>query len=106
MNTQEVLGRSVTKKKLFNLWLESEDDFFKRVEECGGWPMEFKYVSIYHTVERERDCEFGNKYLRNEWWTTLYSIDDYLWWKLSPERKAEEAKKVRGTFANEIRRMV
>lgn len=91
--------------KLFNLWCESADDFFTRVEVSGGWPMHCRYVSTYHSLERERECRFGNDYLRTEWWTTAYSRDDYLWWKLSAERKKVEADKVRAQFAAQVRRM-
>lgn len=88
--------------KLFNNWLESEDDFFNRVEVCGGWPMQYRFVSFYHSGVRERACMFGDVSLRTEWWTTAYSRDDYLWWKLSPERKRKEAANVRQTFAAEV----
>jgi hypothetical protein len=64
--------------------------------------MEHQYVSFYHSGVRERECEFGDKHLRTEWWTTVYSRDDYLWWKLSPERKEKEAQLVREKFWRKI----
>ena len=72
---------------LYQLWMESDDDFFKRVDECGGWPIGMKYVTLQHTVESKRSCYFGNEYRRDEWNTTFKTADDYYLWKLSEEAK-------------------
>ena len=80
-------------KDLTHKWMESDDSFFKKIDECGGWPVNLKYVSFCHSDKRE--CIFGMESLRNEWWTTIYSADDYYMWKLSPEAKDKWEKSVR-----------
>ena len=64
-------------------WCEPNEDFFKRIDKFGGWPCYKKYVQFYHGDNR--DCIFSDEYVRNEWWTTVASSDDYYRWKLSPE---------------------
>jgi hypothetical protein len=93
-------------KTLYQEWLESEDCFFKRVEELGGWPMDQAFVSIFHSINSKRPCEFGNQDLRTGWWTTIYSRDDYLWWKLSEPFKSELKAKHFQQFKQQIARMV
>jgi len=68
-------------KQLCHEWCETDDSFFKKVDECGGWPLNKKYVMYHHSEDRR--CEFADEYVRNGWWTTLYSTDDYYKWKLS-----------------------
>lgn len=85
--------------KLYHLWGDKDEQFFARVDAYGGWPVGMKYVSFYHSGPGgPRECEFGNTYLRTEWWTTVYQADDYYRWKLSPEAIAkirdEERRKI------------
>lgn len=73
---------------LYHLLMDKDDEFFARVDEYGGWPLGMKYVSFFHSGPAgPRKCEFGNDYLRTGWWTTVYSADDYYWWKVSNSRK-------------------
>lgn len=73
-------------KKLTHDWCMKIEDFFKRVDECGGWPVGIQYVSFSHQVEiNGRQCIFSNDYRRDGWWTTIAEADDYYRWKLSPD---------------------
>ena len=81
--------------KLHHVWCEPIETFFQRIDECGGWPVGNKYVSFYHSTDRE--CTFGNINLRTGWWTTIATADEYYFWKLSDEYRAkirEEQKQV------------
>ena len=82
----------------------SDDEFFKAVDDTGGWAHGFKFVSFYHAVEyKDRVCMFTNESLRTGWWTTVASADDYFWWKLSPERKAKELATARKQLIAQLR---
>ena len=73
---------------LHHVWTEPIEKFFLRVDKFGGWPLDKKYVCFFHSFEPfGRKCEFGNEPLRTEWWTVVCSVDEYLWWKLSPAFK-------------------
>ena len=86
--------------RLHHVWTESDDSFFQRVDDFGGWPLGKKYVSFHHSDERH--CEFGDHYLRTGWWTTVATADDYYWWKISAEKKKKLYKEVRRKFATHI----
>ncbi len=73
--------------KLYHEMRDSDDVFFSRIDAYGGWPVGKKYVMFYHAGERIRPCEFGDNYVRNGWWTTTHSADDYYLWKLSAGAK-------------------
>lgn len=75
--------------KLFHLWLDTEDEFFTRLDSCGGWPIGQNYVVREHCCDRERPCHFSSTPQHDEWNTTLYSVDDYYWWKVSPAKKKQ-----------------
>lgn len=89
-------------EELYQIWMESDDDFFKRIDECGGWPTGMKYVTYQHTFESKRPCYFGNENRRDEWNTTFHSADDYYLWKLSEEAKNEIRRKERLRIAQNI----
>lgn len=88
--------------RLVHIWCEPDAKFFARIDEFGGWPVGMNYVSFAHSSERE--CEFGNQYLRTGWWTTVATADDYYRWKLSPEAMNAIEKEIREKIAMEIRR--
>jgi hypothetical protein len=67
--------------------MESDDDFFKRLDALGGWPAGKLYVTMIHTVDTKRPCIFTDKPMHDEWYTTFHSADDYYWWKISPAGK-------------------
>lgn len=89
-------------QRLHHVWCEDDEKFFARIDQFGGWPVGMKYVSFAHSDERE--CEFGNHYLRTGWWTTIATADDYYRWKLSPEAMKKIEKEIRDRIAMEIRR--
>jgi len=68
-------------KNLCHIWCEPLQSFFKRIDDLGGWPVNYKYVQFHHSDNRP--CLFSNAYVRNEWWTTVCSSDDYYIYKLS-----------------------
>lgn len=68
---------------------ESEDEFFKKIDALGGWPIQAKSVVIKHGFA-PYDCYFSVvREIRDEWNTSLYTSDDYYLWKLSDEAKAK-----------------
>ena len=81
---------------------ESDDDFFRRIDEFGGWPLDMEYVHVKRTIENKRPCWFSNKPIKDEWNTTQYSRDDYCWWKISSDKK----KQIQRTYLNEFRQMI
>jgi len=91
--------------RLYHRWMESNPEFFSRIDACGGWPLGKKYVSFFHDIGIERRCEFGDTHLRNEWWTTIATADEYYWWKISTEYKAVIAAEIRNKFVNQIQGM-
>lgn len=64
------------------------EDFFELIDQSGGWPVGWKYVSFFHDGPiGNRYCKFTNHELRTGWWTTICSSDDYYYWKLSDDKK-------------------
>ena len=79
------------------------DDFMLAIDDTGGWPVGYKYVSFYHAAEYSgRYCRFTNNYLRTGWWTTVCSSDDYYFWKLSTEKKDEIMKEARRQLIRQL----
>lgn len=70
----------------------TKDQFFAAIDEAGGWPLGYEYVGFEHTEERK--AGFSNSPIYHGWWTTLYSSDDYYFWKLSDEAKHKIIKHV------------
>lgn len=99
MSTKE---EEVKKPILYHNWCEPDEAFFKRIDEFGGWPLGMQYVSFYHMAGGPRPCEFGNTELRNEWWTTICSADDYYYWKISDQFKKNLEEENRKKFAREV----
>lgn len=89
-------------KVLHHTFMSSDNDFFRRIDECGGWPHDAKFVVMRHGC---RSCYFSNDNVRDGWNTTLYSSDDYYWWKLSEEAKETHRSQARHKFANEMCRL-
>lgn len=84
-------------------WCMSLADFFKRIDECGGWPVGMRYVSFYHQVESNgRPCEFSNDERRDGWWTTVAEADQYYRWKLSPEAMEKIEREIRRKISMEV----
>lgn len=81
---------------------DTDSEFFRRIEQYGGWPLEDdqQYVGFEHTDERR--AGFTDKPYSTGMWTTIYHRDDYLWWKISDRRKDKIARDIRNKFANEM----
>ena len=110
-NNINVMGKDIMEeikenKKLYYNGGMSQKDFFQRIDEYGGWPIDKKYLSVEHTVEINRQCVFGNEKLRTGWWTTIYNIDDYLWWKMSPEGKKRYIKEANESLRDKLRNFI
>jgi hypothetical protein len=89
-------------KGLFHKYCESQESFFKKIDNLGGWPVGNKFVTFIHSVESERECYFGNEYKRDGWNTTIYSADEYCWWKISDEGR----KRIREEFFQKFKHLV
>lgn len=91
--------------RLHHRLCETAAEFFQKIDERGGWPLDSDrdWVGFEHTSERR--AGFTDKPYRTGKWTTLYHRDDYLWWKMSDARKKKIAEDVRREFAREIERI-
>jgi hypothetical protein len=72
------------------------ESLFKRIDSQGGWPLDKRYATILHSLASE--VIFTDNYIRDEWHTTLYSSDDYYWWKISKEGRTkfrEEGRRIK-----------
>lgn len=91
-------------ERLHHRSFDSLDDFMRRVEQYGGWPMDKLWVGFAHSDERE--CSFTDTNVRSGWHTSMYHRDQYLWWKMTPAMKNEIRKGHRNAFAHEMRNAV
>lgn len=66
-------------------WAADDTKFFAHIDECGGWPVGYRYVGFSHTDERE--AGFTNSQGNDGWWTVIADSDAYYLWKLSAEAK-------------------
>jgi hypothetical protein len=87
---------------LHHKWCESNEEFFTRIDKFGGWPLGKKYIQFYHGDDR--DCKFSNEYVRDGWWTTVASSDDYYRWKLSPEAISKIKSEAKEELIRELQR--
>ena len=82
-DTENAAGR-LMRAGLHHKWsIRSDAEFFKLIDETGGWPIGYDFVGFEHTDER--DAGFCRASHNTGWWTVLNSADDYYMWKLSPE---------------------
>lgn len=66
--------------------LKGDEEFFLKIDKFGGWNFEYKYIYLLHGYERH--CAFSNvTFPTPEWYTRICTVGDYLWWKISPEKK-------------------
>ncbi len=79
--------QSVAEKKveLYHVGSEPIEDLFQRIDNCGGWPPNSSFIAVHHSLQKQRPCEFMDRKIRNPWWTTIATSDDYYLWKLSDE---------------------
>lgn len=70
-----------------------DDEFFKMIDNTGGWPLGYQYVGFEHTEKRA--AGFCTSPHNSGWWTVLASADDYYLWKLSPKALQRIADAVR-----------
>ena len=87
---------------IYYLGSDTMEEFFTRIDNCGGWPLGRKFLTVRHTTEDERPCYFSDESIRDEWNTTMFSADEYYWWKMSDEAKEKHRKTIRREFAREI----
>ena len=81
-----------------------DEDFFSAIDATGGWPVNYKYVGFYHAYDYSgRYGIFRNNPHNDGWWTRIACADDYYWWKLSPEKKAEVLKNARQQLIAQLR---
>ena len=83
-------------------WMEPMDEFFKRIDSLGGWPIGVRYVVMRHCCDLHRPCYFTDKYQHDEWNTTVCSSDDYYWWKVTKDKKEE----IRRDYFSEFKKLV
>ena len=74
-------------EKLYRHGADSREDLFKHIDSLGGWPLSKQFVVMKHVVEALHPCYFSNNPIRDDYNTTLYSRDEYLWWKMSENGK-------------------
>lgn len=58
-----------------------DEDFFRLIDETGGWPVGYEWVGFAHSDRRE--AGFTHSPIHHGWWTTLNHADDYYLWKIS-----------------------
>ena len=80
----------------------SDAAFFELIDKCGGWPVGYKYVGFEHTDERK--AGFSNSPFNTGYWTTLFNVDDYYMWKLSPAALNRITQAVKERVAMNIQR--
>lgn len=105
-NRYDGYGASVKTEhtRLHQRSFDTVDEFMRRIEQYGGWPMDKLWVGFAHSEERE--CTFTDARVHTGWHTSIYHRDTYLWWKMTPAMKAEIKKGHREAFAASIRSMV
>lgn len=84
---------------------EPVENVFERIRTSGGWPDGKKYLAAFHGCELKRECMFCKMPVRNEWWTTIATRDDYFWWRISPEFKLSLARSTIEEFKHRIARL-
>lgn len=90
---------------------ECKNAFFKRIDEYGGWPLDennnsYKYVGYFHTTEEKRECFFSNDYRRTDFQSSIYSVDQYYWWKISDNYKKEIEKQFLISCQNKLTKFI
>lgn len=90
--------------ELYYIFNESISDFFKRIDENGGWPVQYHYVSIrYSSDDKRRYCYFSNeKVLGN----TICSSDAYYWWKITDRGKHKVIKTIIDNYNEVIKKEI
>ncbi len=90
-------------KKLYYCPGDTTEEFFKRIDECGGWPHNAKSLVYRHTGELERSCYFSTlEFVGDEWNTTIYSSDEYYWLKISEDKKTKIKNCIEREFKNKL----
>lgn len=68
---------------------EGEDEFFNKIDQLGGWPPYAKSVVMVHGFS-PFNCYFSeSREVRDEWNSSVFTSDQYYYWKLSYEAKAK-----------------
>jgi hypothetical protein len=70
-----------------------DEDFYQMIDDTGGFPAEFKYVSFFHDGPTgDRYCKFTNTRLHTGWWTTICDRGQYSAWKFKQNMRARKAR--------------
>lgn len=68
-----------------------EQDFFQRIKETGGWPLEYEFVCVYDAeIDSNRVSKFTNKQYFVDHWFTVSDRDHYLYWLISDNFKKDK----------------
>lgn len=82
-------------------YLKNDERFFQMVDFLGGWPVTAKSVVLQHNDKRS--CYFSSeKDIRDGWNTSIFTSDEYYWWKLSDAKKNEFRKEICGTIGQNL----
>ena len=92
-------------RELKHVYGETQDSFFAKIDSFGGWPVGYKYVSFFHGNWDNRYCSFTNTFRCNDWWTTVYTSDDYYFWKLTEEKKLDIFRKNKSIIINQLQNL-
>jgi hypothetical protein len=79
--------------------------FFNRIDKLGGWPLEAKYCIVQHGCDKQRSCYFSTRKVHDDWNSTIYSSDDYYWWKLSDHYKKQKRQDLLDDFKLQVSRI-
>lgn len=93
----------ICRRELVHDWLMTDEEFFRRVDATGGWPVGYTCVSFYRDAGGDRYCKFTARPLMTGWWTTVATADDYYYWKISEEKKAEIVDQVRRQLIRQLK---
>jgi len=100
------MSQDMQRDTLVHRFGSTRAEFCQQIDNTGGWPVGFKYVSFFHAVEPSgRVCIFGNRELHEPYWTTVLSSDDYYWWKLSDAKKHECVLTAKRQLATQLSRL-
>ena len=76
--------------ELIHRYLFNKNDFIDEIDRTGGGPLGYTHVSFFHSMEQDgRKCKFGMKDLRQPYWTTVLTSDEYYFSKLSAKKILE-----------------
>jgi hypothetical protein len=98
--------QDLVRRDLIHPWGEPKEKFLQLIDDTGGWPVGYTYVSFYHDGPcGNRYCVFTTYPLQTEWWTMVCNADEYYLWKLSPNALKHNEKEARRKLIQLLNRM-